>query len=329
MESLANKFWNRKNVFVTGATGLLGSSLVKELLDRKVNVIALVRDQVHNSNFFREAHHTKVTIVKGDLTNYHFLERVMNEHEVDTVFHLGAQTIVQTANRSPLSTFESNIRGTWNVLEACRVNDKVERVIVASSDKAYGDQKELPYTEEAPLQGRHPYDASKTCTDTLSLTYAKTYGLPVGITRCGNLYGPGDLNWNRIIPDTIRNLYYNEAPVIRSDGTFIRDYFFLEDASDAYIKLAEQLHRPEIKGQAFNFSTMNKITVLELVKKITEQFPSTLEPVILDQVKGEIKNQYLSSEKAKNLLKWEPKHGLDEGLRKTIAWYKAFLQQYG
>ncbi len=329
MENLAEQFWNRKNVFVTGATGLLGSSLVKELLKRKVNVIALVRDQVHNSNFFRDGHHTKVTIVKGDLTDYRLLERVMNEHEVDTVFHLGAQTIVQTANRSPISTFESNIRGSWNIFEACRVNEMVKRVIVASSDKAYGDQEVLPYTEEAPLQGRHPYDASKTCTDTLALTYAKTYGLPVSVTRCGNLYGPGDLNWNRIIPDTIRYLHYNEAPVIRSDGQFIRDFFFIDDASDAYIRLAEQLHRPDIKGQAFNFSTMNKLTVLELVKKILALYPSNLEPVILNQVKGEIKNQYLSSEKAKRLLNWEPKHGLDEGLTRTIAWYKAFLQQYG
>jgi len=328
MENLEvdEKFWQHRNVFVTGGPGLLGSSLIKQLLAKKANVIALVRDHVHSSRFFTEAMDKQCTIVKGGLEDYHTVERALNEYEVDTVFHLGAQTIVQTANRSPLSTFESNIKGSWNILEACRVSKMVSRVVVASSDKAYGTQKTLPYTEETPVQGEHPYDVSKSCTDLISLSYHKTYGLPVAVTRCGNFYGPGDLNWNRIVPQTIRHLSLNQKPIIRSDGTYIRDYLFIEDGSDGNIRLAMNLHRPEIKGQAFNFSTANKLTVLELVKKIINLYPSHLEPVILNEAHGEIKHQYLSSEKARALLNWQPKHSIDEGLAKTIPWYKEFLQ---
>ncbi|MSR86230.1 NAD-dependent epimerase/dehydratase family protein [Candidatus Woesearchaeota archaeon] len=327
---MTEEAWRHHNVFITGGPGLLGSSLIKQLLTKKANVIALVRDQVHHSPFYKDGHDKQVTIVKGGVEDYHTVERALNEYEIETVFHLGAQTIVGTALRSPLSTFESNIKGTWNVLEACRQSKMVSRVVVASSDKAYGTQKNLPYTEDAPLQGRdNPYDVSKSCTDLISLSYHKAYGLPVGITRCGNFYGPGDLNWNRIVPDTIRSLYYGKNPVIRSDGTYIRDYVFVDDGAHANITLAENLHRPEIQGNAFNFSTGNKVSVLELVKKITTLFPSTLEPVILNQAKGEIKDQYLSSEKAKRMLNWEAQHTIDQGLVKTIAWYKEFLIKHG
>ncbi len=332
LENLAvkNNFWQHHNVFVTGGPGLLGSALVKQLIANKAHVVALVRDQVHQSPFFQEGHDKHVTIVKGGIEDYYTVERALNEYEIETVFHLGAQTIVGTALRSPLSTFESNIKGTWNVLEACRNSKMVSRVIVASSDKAYGTQPVLPYTEDAPLQGRdNPYDVSKSCTDLISHMYYKAYGLPVAITRSGNFYGPGDLNWNRIVPQTIRHLHKNEQPIIRSDGTYIRDYIFVEDGADANITLAENLHRDEIKGQAFNFSTSNKINVLEMVKKITKLFPSNLEPVILNEAKGEIKHQYLSSEKAKNMLNWEAKHTIDEGLVKTIAWYKEFFAKHG
>ncbi len=322
--------WRHHNVFVTGGPGLLGSALVKQLIQNKAHVIALVRDQVHQSPFFKEGHDKNVTIVKGGIEDFHLVERALNEYEVETVFHLGAQTIVGTALRSPLSTFESNIKGTWNVLEACRQSKMVSRIVVASSDKAYGTQPTLPYTEDAPLQGRdNPYDVSKSCTDLIALMYYKAYGLPVAITRCGNFYGPGDLNWNRIVPDTIRSLSYGKNPIIRSDGTYIRDYIFVEDGAHANITLAENLHRNEIKGQAFNFSTGNKITVLDMVQKITTLFPSNLEPVILNEAKGEIKNQYLSSEKAKAMLNWEAKHTVDEGLIKTIAWYKEFFVKHG
>ncbi|MFH0797804.1 MAG: GDP-mannose 4,6-dehydratase [Candidatus Woesearchaeota archaeon] len=322
-------FWRNRNVFVTGAPGLLGSHIVEELLSRKANVIALVRDFVSKSDFFMQGNDRKVTIVKGSLTDYQTMERAMNEYEVDSVFHLGAQAIVTTANRSPLSTFESNIRGTWNVMEAARVSKLVTRVVVASSDKAYGTQPVLPYTEEAPLQGEHPYDVSKSCTDLISQCYNKTYGLPVAITRCGNLYGAGDINWNRIIPGTIRSVYYNQQPVIRSDGSYIRDYFYLRDAADAYLKLAEQLDRPDVKGQAFNFSTMNKLSVLDIVKMVLKVMDSKLEPVVLNQVNGEIKHQYLSSEKAYKVLDWKPKYTIEEGMRETVKWYNWFFSEHG
>ncbi|MBT4174745.1 NAD-dependent epimerase/dehydratase family protein [archaeon] len=322
-----NEFWKNRNVFVTGGTGLLGSNLVKALVEKGANVTVLVRDGVHNSYFFMLGLDKRVNIVRGALQDYLLLERTINEYEIDTVFHLAAQAIVGTANRSPLSTFDSNIRGTWHVLEAARVSKLVKSVVVASSDKAYGSQKVLPYTEETPLQGEHPYDVSKSCTDLISLSFYKTYGLPVCVTRCGNLYGPGDLNWNRIIPGTIRSLYMNESPIIRSDGTFIRDYLYLADAVDAYLTIAENIEK--CKGEAFNISTMNKINVLDLVRLTSSLYPSVIQPTVLNEVQGEIKDQYLSSEKIKNVLGWVPKHSIEEGLRGTIAWYREFLAKYG
>jgi CDP-glucose 4,6-dehydratase len=321
-----NKFWKDKNVFVTGATGFLGTHIVEELLKNNANVIALVRDNVPRSRFFSEGIHERITKVNGEVENYALLERALNEHEIEAVFHLAAQTIVTTANRSPLSTFETNIRGTYNLLEACRVSPLVKRIVVASSDKAYGTQPKLPYSEDAPLQGEHPYDVSKSCADLLAQSYYKTYGIPVSITRCGNLYGAGDLNFNRIIPGTIRSIINNQQPIIRSDGTYIRDYFYVKDAAEAYILLAENLDRPEIRGQAFNFSTKNKITVLELVNTILKLMNSTVKPAILNVAKSEIKNQYLSSEKAKKLLNWEAKYAIEEGLKETIAWYESVLK---
>lgn len=328
MENLEmNNFWKDRNVFVTGAPGLLGSHIIEELLNKKANVIALVRDVVSKSNFFLQNLDKKVTLVSGCLTDYLTIERALNEYEVDTVFHLGAQAIVPTANRSPLSTFESNIKGTWNVMEAARNSKLISRVVVASSDKAYGTQPKLPYTEEAPLQGEHPYDVSKSCADLISQSYHKTYGLPVSITRCGNLYGKGDLNWNRLIPGTIRCIFNNKSPVIRSDGTFVRDYFYLKDAAKAYMLLAERMDNKAIHGHAFNFSPMQRMSVLEMVNKLLHVFNSNLEPVILNQAKGEIKHQYLSSEKARNVLGWKPQYSLEEGLKETIDWYKWFLSQ--
>ncbi|ANS37511.1 GDP-mannose 4,6-dehydratase [Bacillus velezensis] len=320
-------FWKNKNVFVTGCTGLLGSCLVKELIDQGANVTGLVRDTVPKSNLYQGEQVKQMNIVQGALEDLDVIERALGEYEIDTVFHLAAQAIVGVANRNPISTFEANILGTWNILEACRRHPLIKRVIVASSDKAYGDQPALPYDENMPLQGKHPYDVSKSCADLLSHTYFNTYGLPVCITRCGNLYGGGDLNFNRIIPQTIQLVLNGEAPEIRSDGTFIRDYFYIEDAVEAYLLLAEKMEELNLAGEAFNFSNEIQLTVLELVEKILKAMDSDLKPKVLNQGSHEIKHQYLSAEKARKLLNWTPAHTIDEGLEKTIEWYKAFFQK--
>ncbi|WP_144487525.1 GDP-mannose 4,6-dehydratase [Bacillus pumilus] len=320
-------FWNGKNVFVTGCTGLLGSYLVKELIDQGANVTGLVRDQVPRSNLYQGIQFEKMNVVQGALEDMQTIERALGEYEIDTVFHLAAQAIVGVANRHPVSTFEANILGTWNVLEACRRQPLIKRVIVASSDKAYGDQEQLPYDEDMPLNGKHPYDVSKSCADLISHTYYNTYGLPVCITRCGNLYGGGDLNFNRIIPQTIQLVLEGEAPEIRSDGTFIRDYFYIEDAVKAYLLLAEKMEEKGLAGEAFNFSNEIQLTVLELVDKILKAMGSELKPRILNQGTHEIKHQYLSAEKARKLLDWKPDYSIDEGLEKTIEWYREFFQK--
>jgi CDP-glucose 4,6-dehydratase len=322
-----NGFWNDHNVFVTGATGLLGSWLVEELHARGANVICLVRDWVPDSRLVRTGLFESVTVVRGELEDGALLTRVLNEYEVDTVFHLGAQTIVGTAARSALSTFESNIRGTWNVLEACRTCSRiVKRVLVASSDKAYGAHDRLPYTEEMPLEGRFPYDVSKSCADLLTVSYFHTYRVPVAITRCGNLFGGGDLNFNRLIPGTIRSVLRGEPPVIRSDGQFVRDYFYVRDAVAAYLRLAEAL--PErFAGEAFNFGNETPVSVVDLVRQILYLMgQQSLEPIILNEASHEIKRQYLDCSKARRLLGWAPHFGMNEGLRETIAWY---TEHYG
>ena len=323
---LKSGFWVDRPVFVTGASGFLGSWLVKSLVNAGADLVCLVRDWVPQSELVRSHILDQVKVVRGDLGDQALLERILGEYEVDTVMHLAAQTIVTIANRSPLSTFESNIAGTWRLLEACRRSPKVRQVVVASSDKAYGDQTQLPYDENLPLQGQHPYDVSKSCADLIAQTYAVTYDLPVAITRCGNFYGGGDLNWNRIIPGTIRSILRGQRPVIRSDGEYIRDYFYVEDGAAAYMLLAERLAaQPELKGEAFNFSNEIQLTVTEIVAKISRLMDSNLEPVINKEVNNEIRHQYLSAEKARNLLKWEPLYNLDEGLQRTVDWYKEFL----
>ncbi len=325
-----NSFWRNRNVFVTGATGLLGSWLVDDLIERGANVVALIRDNVTKSLLFKSGNIDRITSIRGCLEDYFTIERTLNEYEIDSIFHLGAQTIVGTANRSPLPTFEANIRGTWNVMEAARVSKLVKRIIVASSDKAYGTQKALPYKEDAPLIGRHPYDCSKSCTDLISQAYANTYNMPIAITRCGNLYGGGDLNFNRIVPGTIRSIYEGEAPIIRSDGTFIRDYFYVKDAVMAYIALSEMLGEEGggkvANGEAFNFSPEIRITVLELVELLLKLMKSDLKPLILNEVKGEIKNQYLDSTKAKTMLGWKTQWTFEESLLETIEWYVDFFK---
>ena len=320
-----NMYWKDKNVFVTGATGLLGSWLVKALVDKGANVVCLVRDIVPKSNLYLNGYYKKEIILNGRLEDYFLIERTLNEYEINTIFHLGAQTIVGTANRSPLATFESNIKGTWNVLEAARNSEIIERIIIASSDKAYGEHEKLPYTEDMPLKGKHPYDVSKSCADLIAQSYYNTYNLPVGITRCGNFYGGGDLNFNRIVPGTIKSVLNNERPVIRSDGKYIRDYIFILDAVEAYLFLAKKLDNPAIRG-AFNFSNESQVMVLDVVKMILKLLSrEDLEPFILNVTKNEIKHQYLSAKKAREILGWKPKYNLETGLRETIKWYKNFF----
>lgn len=323
----ADRFWRERPILVTGATGILGSWLVRELVDRGADVVCLIRDLVPRSCLRLSGYHARVTAVHGALEDYHTLERALNEYEVETVFHLGAQTLVGTARRSPLATFEANIRGTWNLLEAARVHRRtVRRVVVASSDKAYGDHGRVPYTEDMPLRGRHPYDVSKSCADLLAQSYAHTYGLPLAIARCGNLYGGGDLNFNRIVPGTIRSAMRGERPVIRSDGSYVRDYLYVLDAVRGYLSLARALDDPALRGEAFNFSTGCGVTVLEIVRPILALAGrEDLEPVILDVAEDEIGHQCLSPEKAQRMLGWEPRFALEEGLGRTVEWYRSFL----
>lgn len=319
------EYWRHKNVFITGATGLLGSWLTKYLVDAGANVTALVRDIVPNSNLARSGYINKVNIVRGGLENFATLERAFGEYEIDTVFHAAAQTIVEIANRNPLSTFESNVRGTWNVLEAARRSPAVKKVVIASSDKAYGIHEQLPYTETASLQGRYPYDVSKSAADLIAHSYFHTYKLPVTITRCGNFFGGGDLNFNRIIPGAIRAVIHNQSPVIRSDGSYIRDYFYIEDAAGAYITLAERMDDPAIHGHAFNFSNEIQMTVLDVTQKILGIMKSPLEPKILNMAQNEIPHQYLSAQKAHEMLGWQPRYTFEESLQKTVDWYRDFF----
>ncbi len=321
-----NSFWRDRTVLVTGGTGLLGSWLVARLIDGGANVVCLVRDWVPQSELVRSRRIGQVTTVRGGIEDRDLLERALGEYEVEVVFHLAAQTIVGIANRNPISTFSTNIGGTWNLLESCRRSPKVSSIVVASSDKAYGDQEHLPYTETMPLAGRHPYDVSKSCADLISQAYAQSYGLPVAITRCGNFYGGGDLNWNRVVPGTIRSVLRGERPVIRSDGKFVRDYFYIEDGAAAYMLLAERLASDTaLRGQAFNFSNESQVSVLEMVDRILQKMESSLRPEILNHASNEIRHQYLSAERARTVLNWRPQFTLDVGLERTLAWYRELL----
>jgi CDP-glucose 4,6-dehydratase len=330
VEDLAVKnasFWEGRSVFVTGGTGLVGSWLVKKLLAARAQIVLLVKDTHPHSEISRSGDIEKVAITYGNLEDFETLEYAINLYNVDTVFHLGAQTQVGVAHRYPLKTFESNIRGTYNLLEACRIHSKlVKRVVVASTDKAYGAQKVLPYTEDTPLDARHSYEVSKSCADLLAQSYIHTYQVPLGITRFGNVYGGGDWNLNRIVPGTIINLAQSKPPLIRSDGTPLRDYIYVEDVAEGYLQLAEKLENPAVTGQAFNFSNEQPISVLEIVAAIRKLMGrEDLEPVIQDVATAEIAEQSLDASKAKKLLGWQPRFSLEEGLKKTIDWYLASL----
>ena len=318
--------WKKKNVLVTGGDGFIVGWLAKTLIEKGARVLVLVRDVREVSALKVLDIEAQVTQVFGDLVDNEFLTRVLNEYSVDTVFHLAAQTLVQTAHRSPVSTFESNIKGTWQLMEACRQTKTIQRIVVASSDKAYGVQAKLPYTEESPLLGLYPYDASKACADILSRSYAASYNLPVVVTRNANTYGGGDLNFSRIIPDAICSILEGREFEIRSDGTPVRDYLYVKDAVSAYLCLAEQMEREEVRGQAFNFGTEAPVSVVELFRLIAKLCKKpAVKPKILGTAKNEIDRQYLSSKKAIKTLGWRAGYTLEEGLIETIEWYKDYL----
>lgn len=323
-------FWKNKNVFVTGASGFVGANIARRLVeDEGANVVCLRRDLVRASSLDLLEISSKVTIIGGDLEDFLLMQRILNEYEIESVFHLAAQAIVGVANRSPLSTFEANIRGTYNLLEACRTAPTVKRIVVASSDKAYGTHGELPYREDYPLLGLFPYDASKACTDIISRSFAHTYDLPVAVTRFANIYGPADLNLSRIIPGTILSVLRGEQPIIRSDGTPKRDFLYVEDVAESYLLLAENIERA--KGEAFNFGAGEAVRMLDLVERIIEISGKDLKPEILlkTKIEGEIDEQYLAAEKAFEKFGWQPKTDLDEGLRKTFRWYRENLDKLG
>jgi CDP-glucose 4,6-dehydratase len=321
-------FWQDRPTLVTGGTGLVGTWLVQRLVDAGADVVCLVRDWVPQSELIQSGMSNKVRIVRGDICDQSLMERVLGDYEVRTVLHLAAQAIVGVANRNPVETLQTNIAGTWSLLEACRRSPLVEQIVTASSDKAYGDCEQLPYQEDTPLDGKHPYDVSKSCADLIARMYAVTYNLPVAITRCGNFYGGGDLNWNRIVPGTIRAIIRGQQPIIRSDGKFIRDYFYVEDGAAAYMLLAEKMaENPELRGEAFNFSNELQITVLDLVAEIMRLMNVDAQPRVMNQASHEIRHQYLSAAKARTMLSWRPLFSLDEGLRLAIDWYRNFFEE--
>ena len=324
-------FWADKRVFVTGSSGFLGSWTVKELNRRGATTIGYVRDLGRHLSRRDDPQTEPHFTVHGALEDYETILRAINEHEADTVLHLGAQPIVGIANRNPRSTFEANVRGTWNVLDACReLGPRVKRIVVASSDKAYGTAPSLPYDESMPLNGRHPYDASKSCTDIIAQTYAHTYGLPVCVTRAGNFYGGRDLNFNRIVPGVVRWAINGERPILRSDGSMIRDYIYVRDVVFAYLALAEKMEDKAIHGHAFNFSTEQPMSVIALVKHILAAAGRPdLEPIILGEATNEIPEQHLSATKARAMLGWTPAFTLDAALGETVAWYRAWLAAAG
>lgn len=320
-------YWGSKRVLVTGASGMVGSWLTRWLAESGAYTVAFIADTDPQSELVRSGTINKVSVVNGRLESYDDIERAINNHEVDSIFHLGAQPIVGAADRAPRHTFESNIQGTWNLLDACRVlSPLVKRIVVASSDKAYGTQPILPYTEDMSMNGDHPYEVSKSCTDLISTTYARTYGTPVTIARCGNIYGGGDLNWNRIVPGTFRSLLRGEQPILRSDGTFVRDYLHVDDIVSAYLALGEQTDNPDFAGQGFNFSDESPLTVMEIYKAIcVAAGQAETEPKILNAASSEIKDQYLDSTKAHTVLGWQASVSLQDGLKKSFDWYSELL----
>ncbi len=321
-------FWKNKKVFITGASGFIGSWLCSRLLKLGSYIVILLPDPYEQSELIRSGLIHKVKVVHGHLEEIFLLQKILKDNQIDTVFHLGAQTQVRKALINPFETFETNVRGTYTLLEACRLNSSlIKRIIIASSDKSYGNHLALPFTEETPLQARYPYDVSKACTDMISLSYYHTYHLPIAITRCGNVYGGGDFNWDRLIPGTLRNLYHNKPPIIRSDGLHLRDYVFIQDIIKGYLAIGEYLESASLQGEVFNLSTNHPSSVLDIVNTLAKfTHKEYLTPIILNQADNEIPHQYLTSSKAKNILSWTPSFSLEEGLHLTTNWYLEYMQ---
>jgi CDP-glucose 4,6-dehydratase len=319
-------FWKGKSVFVTGATGLMGGWLVKALRREGAEVVALVRDQAPKSMLVAEGILQQIAIVSGDLESLPTMQRAISEYEPHTVFHLAAQPLVGVAKKDPVGTLRANVMGTWNVLEACRLSGG-SNVVVASSDKAYGASENLPYLETHPLQGRYPYDVSKSCTDLISQMYAATYGLRTAIARCGNLFGGGDLNFSRTIPGVVKATLDGEPFVIRSDGKFVRDFLYVKDAAECYLTLGELLAEDSaVSGEAFNFSLGERLTVLDIVHMTLRIMGRTdLQPVIQNIASSEIREQYLDASKARKLLAWQPRYAMQQAIEETVNWYREYF----
>ena len=324
---MTSSFWNNRTAFVTGATGFVGSYVARMLVEQGARVVCLQRDEVRANSLDVFDLRRRVTVVNGTIEDHSLMERILAEYEIEAVFHLAAQAIVGAANRSPLSTFEANIRGTYFLLEACRRADTVKRVVVASSDKAYGSHDDLPYEEHYPLLGLFPYDASKACKDILARSFAHTYGTPVTVSRFANIYGPGDMNLSRIIPGTILAVLRGEAPIIRSDGTPVREFVHADDVARGYLLLAEKIE--DTAGEAFNFGAGDPVQMLDLVNRIIRLAgkEGQIKPrVMLDhKIEREIDAQYLSADKAESRLGWRAEISLEDGLRQTIDWYRLYF----
>ncbi len=324
--SIEKKFWEGKKVFVTGGSGFIGSYLTQDLVEGGAEVYCLTQELPKGCVFYEFGLDKKTNLIFGNMEDRNLINNSIQKNNIDTVFHLAAQPLVQIARKKPYETISSNINGTLNILEACRGNEDIKRIIVASSDKAYGTHKDLPYDESFALNGEFPYDVSKSCTDLISQSYGKTYGMPIGITRFSNVYGGGDLNFDRIIPETIMYLIKNEPIKIRSDGQFVREFFYVKDAAKAYITLAEKVEELKFKGEGFNFGTDKPVKILDLVKKIKEISGKNSEIIIENKAQAEIKEQYLSSKKARKTLNWIPKYTLTEGLKETYNWYLKYFE---
>jgi len=318
-------FWKGKRTLITGFEGFMGSNLTRRMLSYGAKVIGVDITVKRKETILEKDDYKRITAINSDVSQYGQIKKIISRYKPEIVFHLAAEAIVGKCNSNPIRTFTSNIEGTWNLLEICRQEACAKAIVVASSDKAYGSHKILPYKEEAPLSGNHPYDVSKSCADLISYMYHNTYKLPVAVTRCGNVFGPGDFAFSRIVPDTINSILSNKKFYIRSDGEFTRDYVYVDDITDGYILIAEQLEKKILSGNAFNFSYNHPISVFEMVKKIYKQAGMPLNIKVLNKVKYEIKHQYLSSKKARMILGWKPKYTIDTGLKQTLKWYKNIL----
>jgi CDP-glucose 4,6-dehydratase len=319
-------FWRDRPVLVTGGSGLLGGWLVRRLLNVDARLVCLLRGRLPHPMVVAPEKLERAKVVPGDIRDQGLLERILHENQIDTVFHAAAQAVVGVAKREPVLTFETNVQGTWCLLEACRRTPQVRQIVVLSSDKAYGEHADLPYREDMALVGMHPYEASKACMDLISTSYGRSFALPVAVTRCGNFFGGGDLNWNRIVPGTVQAIFQGQRPVIRSDGQFIRDYLYADDGAAAHLHLARRLAEDRsLAGEAFNFSYEVRMTVIELVQKIAQLMGSSLSPEIRNEASQEIRTQYLSSAKARDRLGWKPFYSMEEGLRETVGWYCHYL----